>query len=163
VRVPDPYVSRVARDPERPQTLVVCCSDGRFHAPIADFVDHLVSDRADLLALPGGPAVLDPWNSSFDEARVFEQSLRLFLAHHDLRHACLIAHDGCSYYREKHPGLSARELLERQVADLRRGAALLRERAPGLAVRLVLARLGEGRVRFEGIDPEPPSDTLTGP
>jgi hypothetical protein len=143
-----PFVSRVPWNPDRPRVLVVCCSDGRFHGPIADFVDHEVSDRADLVALPGGPAVVDPWNSSFDEARVFQASLALFEAHHDLGEAWLIAHEGCSYYRLRHPAASPAELEARQVADLRRASHLLRERASKLEVRLVYARVVDGRVAF---------------
>lgn len=144
----DRFVSSVPWNAERPRVLVVCCSDGRFHAPIVDFVDHEVSDRADLLALPGGPAVIDPWNSSFDEARVFEASLSLFEAHHDLHEAWLIAHEGCSYYKGKHPASSATELEARQIADLHRASHLLRQRMSRLDVRLVFARIHEGRIAF---------------
>lgn len=136
----------------------MCCSDGRFHAPIVEFVDHQVSDRADLLAVPGGPAILDPWNSSFDEARVFESALRLFREHHDLSEAWLIAHENCSYYRLEHPGLGARGLEARQRQDLRRGAEILRERAARLEPRLRYARLVDGRVRFEEAEPGPSTD-----
>jgi hypothetical protein len=70
--------------PQRPETLVVCCSDGRWHAPIVEFVDHEVSDRADLYAVPGGPAAFDPWNSSFEETRVLQRAFQLFEEHHAL-------------------------------------------------------------------------------
>ena len=144
----DHFVSRVPFSADRPRVLVVCCSDGRFHAPIADFVEHEVSDRADLIALPGGPAVVDPWNSSFDESRVFQSSLALFEAHHDLHEAWLLAHEGCSYYRLRHPTATAAELEARQVADLRRASHMLRERASKLDVRLVFVRVEAGRVTF---------------
>lgn len=157
----DAFVAQQPWDPTRPQVLVVCCSDGRFHAPIVEFVDHQVSDRADMLAVPGGPAILDPWNSSFDEARVFESALRLFLEHHDLRQAWLIAHENCSYYRLKHPGLDARGLEQRQKQDLRRGSEILGERAARLETRLRYARLVEGRVKFEEVEPGPSSDMHT--
>ena len=152
------FVSRVPWDPDRPKVLVVCCSDGRFHGPIVDFVDHEVSDRADLLALPGGPAVVDPWNSSFDEARVFGAALALFEAHHDLHEAWLIAHERCSYYRVRHPAATPAELAARQRADLRRAAALLRARASRLDVRLVWAAVDDSRVVFTTVPDEPPAD-----
>lgn len=151
----DHFVSRVTWSPERPRVLVVCCSDGRFHAPIVDFVEHEVSDRADLLALPGGPAVVDPWNSSFDESRVFHASLALFEAHHDLHEAWLIAHEGCSYYRLRHPTATPAELEARQVADLRRASQMLRERASKLDVRLVFVRVSGDRVTFTTVTDEP--------
>jgi hypothetical protein len=146
--VRDHFVSNVPWSADRPRVLVVCCSDGRFHGPITDFVDHEVSDRADLVALPGGPAVVDPWNSSFDEARVFASSLALFEAHHELREAWLLAHEGCSYYRLRHPTATPAELEARQIADLRRAATLLRERASRLDVRLVFVRVVADRVTF---------------
>ncbi|MCY2960543.1 MAG: hypothetical protein NTY35_10300 [Planctomycetota bacterium] len=158
--MPNAFVARQPWDPTRPQVLVVCCSDGRFHAPIVEFVDNQVSDRADMLAVPGGPAILDPWNSSFDEARVFESALRLFLEHHDLRQAWLIAHENCSYYRIKHPGLDPRALEQRQRQDLRRGAEVLRERAARLEPQLRYARLVDGRVRFEEVEPGPSTESL---
>ena len=40
----------VAADPwsaERPEALVICCSDGRWHGQIEEFVRSQVSDRAD--------------------------------------------------------------------------------------------------------------------
>ncbi len=144
----DRFVSQVPWSPDRPRVLVVCCSDGRFHGPITDFVDHEVSDRADLIALPGGPAVIDPWSSSFDEARVFAASLALFEAHHALTEAWLLAHEGCSYYRLRHPAATPAELEARQVADLRRAATLLCERASKLDVRLVFVRVAAERVTF---------------
>ena len=149
------FVSRVPWDPDRPKVLVVCCSDGRFHGPIVDFVDHEVSDRADLLALPGGPAVVDPWNSSFDEARVFHAALGLFEAHHDLHEAWLLAHERCSYYRLRHPTATPFELEARQLEDLRRAAAILRERAPRLDVRLVYVRVRGDRVVFTDVAAAP--------
>jgi len=144
-------VSAVPWSADRPRVLVVCCSDGRFHGPIADFVDREVSDRADLIALPGGPAVIDPWAGSFDEARVFQRSIDLFLAHHDLGEAWLLAHEGCSYYRLRHPSASPAELEARQHADLRRAATIVRERAPALDVRLVFVRVEGDRVTFSTV------------
>lgn len=134
----------------------MCCSDGRWHAPILEFVDHEVSERADLYAVPGGPAAFDAWNSSFEEARVFESAMRLFVEHHDLRTLWLIQHEGCSYYRVKHPGLDAPALLARQIADLRRAAAVSRERHPRLGVRAILATLKDRRAHFTLVDTSAP-------
>ena len=142
------FRARRAFSPERPSTLVVCCSDGRWHAQIEEFVEHEVDERADLLALPGGAAVVDPWNSSFDEARVFESAMRVFVEHHDLRAVWLISHHDCAYYKLRHPELDERGRLARQRADLLRAAALLRERHVHLAARCMHATLHEGAVVF---------------
>ena len=134
--------------PDRPETLVVCCSDGRWHAQLTEYVHAEVSDRADLYAVPGGPAVLDPWNSTFDEARVFEQSMRLFSEYHQISGIWLIAHEGCAWYRLKHPQLEGPAIRKRQLADLRRGRDVLLERHPNYDVRLVFAEHDDHGVLF---------------
>jgi hypothetical protein len=134
--------------PDRPQTLVVCCSDGRWHAQMSEFVRAEVSDRADLYAVPGGPAVLDAWNSSFDEARVFQQSMRLFAEYHEISGIWLIAHEGCAWYKLKHPHLETQVILDRQLADLRRGKEILLERYTSYDIRLIFAVHDEEGVIF---------------
>jgi len=133
---------------ERPHTLVICCSDGRWHSQVVEFVQHKVSERPDMLAVPGGAAVVDPWSSSFDESRVFDGALRLLLTHHELEAIWLIAHEACAYYRERHPLLSPEELRRRQEQDLERARAILTERHPALVVRQVYAELEAERVLF---------------
>ena len=112
--------------------------------------------RADLYAVPGGPAVLDPWNSSFDEARAFDEGMRLFAKYHDLSGVWLIAHEGCAWYLTKHPHLDPKEIRGRQVADLRRGKALLAERYPMYQIRLIYAAHQEKGVVFDPIEPDSP-------
>lgn len=147
------YLSRAVWLPERPQTLVVCCSDGRWHAPILEFVDHEVSDRADLYAVPGGPAAFDPWNSSFEEARVLYRAFHLFEEHHDLRSVWLIQHAGCAYYRAKYPGQGESEIQDRQIRDLHRAVQCIQARNVKLDVRPILATLRGERAVFTTITP----------
>jgi hypothetical protein len=154
------YNARSTWSSERPETLVVCCSDGRWHAPIMEFVRHEVSERADMYAVPGGPAAFDPWNSSFDEARVLEQSLRMFEEHHDLRTAWLIQHEGCAYYRIKHPHLEPAQVEVRQIADLHRAAEVLRARRSHLAIRLIHATLQGDHVVFSTLAPRTEESSL---
>ena len=133
---------------DRPHTLVICCSDGRWHSQVVEFAQHKVSERPDMLAVPGGAAVVDPWSSSFDESRVFDSALRLLLKYHELEAIWLIAHQGCAYYLERHPELKPDELRKRQEQDLERARAILTERHPALEVRLVYAELEAERVLF---------------
>jgi hypothetical protein len=151
------YRARTPWSMDRPETLVVCCSDGRYHAQIEEFVRHEVSERADLLALPGGPACIDPWTSSFDEARVFEQAMRLFSTAHDLHSVWLIAHHGCAYYATKHPGRDVAALKELQVADLLRARSIVRSSHPRFAVRCVFAALVGEEVVFSPVGEAPAS------
>jgi hypothetical protein len=106
---------------------------------MTEFVQAEVSDRADLYAVPGGPAVLDPWNSTFDEARVFDQSMRLFAEHHDLSEVWLIAHESCAWYRVRHLHLDPATIRRRQMEDLRRGREVILERYRSYDVRLIYA------------------------
>lgn len=139
---------QTAWSPDRPETLVICCSDGRWHAQVTEFVQREVSDRADLYAVPGGPAVVDPWSSTFDEARVFEEAMRVFVGYHDLHGVWLIAHEGCAYYRLRHPHLEASAMQLRQEQDMQRARQILSERYPKLAVRRVFAALERDQVVF---------------
>lgn len=149
-----PYVTRAAFDLKRPETLVVCCSDGRFRTPIAEFLSSRVAELPDIYAVPGGPATIDAWASSFDHARVFEGSLELLVASHDLRSAWLITHEGCAFYRHRHGALADEAIRERQFADLRRARTLLHERHPMLAVHLIYARIADGKVNFSEVEEE---------
>ncbi|MDZ4773527.1 MAG: hypothetical protein SGI72_10375 [Planctomycetota bacterium] len=149
---PSPYRSRSIWSAERPETLVVCCSDGRWHAPIFEYVDHEISDRADLYAVPGGPAAFDPWSSSFEEARVLYRAFHLFEEHHDLRAVWLIQHAGCAYYRVKYPGQSEADVVERHIRDLHRAAQCIRTRNTELEVRAIMATLVGEQALFTTVD-----------
>lgn len=132
----------------RPQSLVVCCSDGRFHAQMNDFVRDRAGERSDLVAVPGGPIVVDPWTSSFDEARVFGDTLRFFVEHHDLRDVWLIAHEGCAYYRKKHPHLDAQAIRGLQERDLFAAMRTVAHGHPHYVVHSVFAALEADEVVF---------------
>lgn len=147
-----PFTAPTPWSSERPHTLVVCCSDGRWHAQMVEFVQREVSRYADLYAIPGGPAVLDPWNSSYDEFRAFEQGMRLLSKYHDLSNIWLVQHEGCAFYGEKHPHLDGAARRARQVEDLARGKSAILERYPNLAVRLIYASLHGDRSVFEHCD-----------
>ncbi len=150
---PATHVSSKPWSDERPQTLVVCCSDGRYHPHLEEFAQRRVSERPDMIALPGGPAGIDAWASSFDHARVLEESFELLLASHDLHAVWLVAHQGCSYYRRKHPAHDGNRLENRQMEDLRHARTLLQARHPALVVHLIYARIDGKRVLFDEIDP----------
>jgi carbonic anhydrase len=146
------YSAHLPWSPDRPETLIVCCSDGRWHAHLEEFVHHEVSERADMFAVPGGPACIDPWNSTFDEARVFDAAMRVFVSFHDIKAVWLIAHEGCAYYRGKHPHIDDRTMRLRQEEDMQRARQLLLERHPNLAVLRVYASLNGREVVFTTLD-----------
>ena len=104
-----------------------------------------------MLAIPGGAAVVDPWNSSFDESRVFEKAVRLFIEYHELNAVWLISHHDCAFYRVRHPELDEAARLVRQRADLLRAARLIQEGYPKLRLRCVHANLVGDKVVFEPV------------
>lgn len=157
------YRSDIPWSAERPKVLVVCCSDGRWHAQMVDFVQSEICDRPDMYAVPGGPVAVDPWASSFEEARVLQSALELFVAYHDLHEVWLVAHQGCAYYRQRHPNSSDEELRQRQTEDLERARKILRERYPTLLVRLVFAGRQDDRVLFTPIDMQQPVERRVEP
>lgn len=149
-----PFVAPTPWSAERPNALVVCCSDGRWHAQMMEFIRARICHRADLYAVPGGPAVLDPWNSTFDEARAFEEGMRLFEKHHDLSSVWLIAHEGCAFYREKHPHYDPAGLRRRQIEDLGRARKMVLGRHSQMDVRLIFASRREEVVLFDPCESE---------
>ncbi len=141
---PQRFVATAAWSAERPEALVICCSDGRWHGQIEEFVRSQVSERADLMTLPGGPAMLNRWTSSVEEARVAEQALAFLCRHHELSSAWLIAHQDCAYYATKYSPLDQAYQFRRQMEDLDKGAEILRRLQPNLAIHLVFsAREGD--------------------
>ena len=136
---------------QRPDTLVVFCSDGRWHAQIEQFVCEQCSQQADLYVAPGGPAVFNPWGSTLNEAKAAENAIRFLREHHQLESAWLIAHEGCAYYRSKYGPLDARYLQQRQFDDLDRARDTILQWFPELKVRKVFAHLEAGRVIFSAV------------
>jgi hypothetical protein len=132
----------------RPDTLVVYCSDGRWHVQIEEFIRAQCSDRADVYAVPGGPAGFNLWGSTLGEAKVSEQAIRFLRDHHRLESAWLIAHEGCAYYRTKYGPLEAKYIRQRQLEDLGRARDAIRRWFPELIVNNVYAFLDAGRVAF---------------
>jgi len=142
------FVAPSSWSAERPEALVICCSDGRWHGQIEEFVRAQVSERADLMALPGGPAILNRWTSSFEEAKTAQQALEFLCAHHTLSSAWLIAHQDCAYYAARYGPLDPAYQLRRQFEDLEKSAAVLRQIKSDLAIHLVFASRAAEKVVF---------------
>ena len=152
--VADRFVASDPWSPQRPETLVVCCSDGRWHAQIEEFVREEVSERADLYAVPGGPAGFDLWSSSFDEAKVAEKALRFLAEQHELESIWLIAHQDCAHYRAKYGPLDETYIYRRQVEDMARVSESIHRWYPRLFVRKVYASLERDHVLFTILEAE---------
>jgi hypothetical protein len=143
-----PFFAETPWNGARPQALALCCSDGRWHPHMREFLRHHGLDRADLYVVPGGPACYDSWASSPTDSWAFDSAFRLLMEHHDIRSIWLIAHEGCAYYRVRHPLVPGEQLESLQREDLLKARDLLLRRYPALSVSCVMANLSEGRAKF---------------
>jgi hypothetical protein len=144
----EPFFARTPWNGARPQALALCCSDGRWHPAMVEFLAHKGLDRADLYVVPGGPACYDSWASSPTDAAAFDSAFRLLMEHHDIRSIWLVAHEGCAYYRVRHPLVPAEQIEVVQREDLLNARDLLLRRYPALDVSCVIANLVEGSAKF---------------
>jgi hypothetical protein len=146
---PTLYESSLPWNPNRPDTIIISCVDGRWRAHIQEFtVKQLGADlHADFLAVPGGIEPLTLVDLVPKDFNFFRRRLESIVEAHGTRRIVAIAHQDCAWYKTRRFLAMKIDLRERQVADLRRVAARLREALPGIVVETYFARL-------EGRDPE---------
>lgn len=115
-----------------------------------------------MYVVPGGPAGLSVWSSSFDEAHVAEKSFRFLAEHHELQSVWLIAHSDCAYYRSKYHPHADGFIIRRQREDVKRAAETIGRWYPRIAVHQIFARREGDRVLFTSLDTEVSlADTLS--
>jgi len=129
------YVSRRPWNSERPNILVIACSDGRLQENLDDFLqNHLGITRYDRLYTPGGPGALAMSGVEFLRSEQFRRECAFLVEAHQVEEVFLVFHgpaaDGpdeatCADYRRKFPRQSARDIRGQQEQDaaelLRRG------------------------------------------
>jgi hypothetical protein len=108
------YISKHPWNANRPDVLVIACSDGRIQANIDDFLEnHLGITAYDRLYLPGGPGGLAGGGAEYLRAAQMVAECTFLLRSHGSSDVILIFHgateDGpeeaiCADYRRKHPG-----------------------------------------------------------
>ena len=150
------YESSVPWQPERPDTVIISCVDGRWRAQIQEFtVEHLGADlHADFLAVPGGIEPLTLFDLVPKDFNFLRRRLESLIESHGTRRIVAIAHQDCSWYRQRKLGPITIDLRPRQIADLRRAAARLRETFPDITVETYFARregAGPERVVFDAV------------
>jgi len=136
---------------EHPSALAVYCSDGRFTRAVEELLVGLGHERIDTLTMPGGPALLDLSSAMPSDRDAVSRGVRFLVRGHALREMVLIAHEGCGYYRARHPTRAAEEIRALQVADLKASATIVRVEHPQLTVSAYLARVIEGQIRFSRV------------
>ena len=113
--------------PERPNTLVIACSDGRLQEATDQFLaHHLQVTRYDRFYVPGGAGALTASGRDFLRAQQIRRECRYLIELHQVTHVVMLFHgptnDGplaaaCADYRRKLPWASVKELRGRQERD----------------------------------------------
>ena len=143
------YESGVPWNPNRPDTVIISCVDGRWRSQIQDFtVNYLKADlHADFLAVPGGIEPLTLFDLVPKDFNFLRRRLESLIAAHGTKRIVAIAHQDCAWYKESKLIPFKVDLRERQIGDLKRVAARLHETFPDMTIETYFARLA-------GKDPE---------
>jgi hypothetical protein len=142
------------------------CSDGRFTRAIEALLKSEQVERYDIVAMPGGPALLDMAGATILEAEATRAGLSFLIQSHAIQDAFLIAHAGCGFYKKRLAGQAPDKIYDRQVKDLQAAAAWIRRVFPRVNVRAFMALIDgppeydEARVSFERIEIDPTATTL---
>ena len=113
--------------PERPNTLVIACSDGRLQEATDHFLaHHLHVTRYDRFYVPGGGGALSSSGRDFLRAQQLRRECRYLIGLHQVRQVVMLFHgptrDGplaaaCADYRRKLPWATVTQLRARQEQD----------------------------------------------
>ena len=150
------YESTLPWDPERPDTTIVTCVDGRWYRHFQEFArEHLkAGHRTDFIAVPGGIEPMTLFDLVPKDFNFFRRRIEALVASHGTSRIVAIAHQDCAWYKARKIGPFRIDLRDRQIADLRTSAARLREMFDGVTVETYFARLtGEApeKVVFERV------------
>ena len=150
------YESTLPWNPERPDTTIITCVDGRWYHHFQEFARlHLnAGARTDFLAVPGGIEPLTLFDLMPKDFNFFRRRLEALVDAHGTRRIVAIAHEDCAWYRTRTIGPVVVDLRSRQIADLRRSAVKLRNMFDGVTVETYFARLSgasPNRVIFETV------------
>jgi hypothetical protein len=148
---PRAYLGQARFEAAHPNALALYCSDGRFTRSVEALLRERGHERLDTLTLPGGPALLDLWTASYNENAAIGQATTFLVRGHGIRHAFLLAHEGCGYYRARFAGLTKLQMRERQLADLRTARRWFQNTHPEVAVELYYAHAVDDRIAFDRV------------
>jgi carbonic anhydrase len=150
------YVTELPWDPQRPETVVVSCVDGRWYRHFQEFARiHLgAGPCTDFMAVPGGVEPMTLADDTPKDFNFFRRRLEALVDAHGTRRIIIIAHQDCAWYRAQLGAASADTMRSRQIADMRRATSWLRARFDGVAVQSYFARLSgtnPEKVVFEAV------------
>ena len=150
------YLTELPWDPERPETVVITCVDGRWYRHFQEFArEHLKAGPCtDFMAVPGGIEPMTLADEVPKDFNFFRRRLEALVEAHGTRRIVVIAHQDCAWYRERMGAATAEAMRAKQIADMRRAASWLRARFEGVVVQPFFARLSgttPEKVMFEGV------------
>jgi hypothetical protein len=150
------YESPTPWDDVRPDTAVIMCVDGRWRSHVQEFATSALRAEGhyDIVAVPGGIEPLTLMEFVPKDFSFLRRRLESLVAVHGTRRIVAVAHQDCSWYKERKIGPMKLDIKERQLKDLRRAASWLRETFPSIHVETYYARLTTAkppRVVFDAI------------
>lgn len=148
---------------DRPNVLVVACSDGRLQEVTDDFLSAgLGITRYDRFYAPGGAGALSASGRDFSRARQMRQECRYLVELHKVGSVILLFHGPaepgpaaalCADYRRKMPFASAKDVLVRQSEDARELLKTSQEFASEASIDVYRCEVHpDGRAEFVEID-----------
>ncbi len=104
------YNSSLPWNPERPDTTIITCVDGRWYHHFQEFARmHLnAGARTDFLAVPGGIEPLTLLDLVPKDFNFFRRRIEALVEAHGTRRFVAIAHEDCAWYRTRAVGPVAR-------------------------------------------------------
>ena len=150
------YESSLPWDPERPDTTIITCVDGRWYHHFQEFARvHLnAGARTDFLAVPGGIEPMTLFDLIPKDFNFFRRRIEALVESHGTSRIVAIAHEDCAWYKTRKIGPFTVDVRDRQINDLRRSAVRLRQMFDGVTVETYFAHFGAGepkRVVFEKV------------
>jgi len=150
------YQSMLPWDPERPDTTIITCVDGRWYHHFQEFArEHLkAGHRTDFLAVPGGIEPMTLFDLIPKDFNFFRRRIEALVESHGTTRIVAIAHQDCAWYKQRKIGPFTIDLRDRQIKDLRRSAARLRDMFDGVTVETYYAHFSAGepkRVVFDAV------------
>ena len=137
------FESSLPWNPDRPDTLIISCVDGRWFHHFQEFArEHLkAGERTDFLAVPGGIEPMTLFDLVPKDFNFFRRRVESLIEAHGTRRIVAIAHQDCAWYRSRKIGPLTIDLRARQISDLRRAAEKLRGMFDDAVVETYFARL----------------------
>lgn len=150
----DVFSTNLKFEEGHPDALVIQCSDGRYTSIVSELMKSNGIFRYDVMAMPGGPALLDMASASILQSEACKAGTAFLIKGHNTRKVWLLAHSSCGYYKYNLNGMPQSTIIERQTNDLQRAANWLLSVDKTLAVYATYITHENGAVSFKAIEIE---------